>query len=30
MTSNTNNLPDMEENNTQILNDIQSLQQFEI
>ena len=29
MTSNTNNLPDMEENNTQILNDIQSLQTLE-
>jgi hypothetical protein len=29
MTSNTNNLPDMEENNTQILNDIQSLQTIE-
>ena len=29
MTSNTNNLPDMEENNGQILNDIQSLQTLE-
>ena len=29
MTSNTNNLPDMEENNSQILNDIQSLQTIE-
>jgi len=29
MTSNTNNLPDMEENNSQILNDIQSLQTLE-
>lgn len=29
MTSNTNNLPDMEENNSQILTDIQSLQTLE-
>ena len=29
MTSNTNNLPDIEENNSQILNDIQSLQTLE-
>jgi hypothetical protein len=29
MTSNTNNLPDIEENNSQILNDIQSLQTIE-
>jgi hypothetical protein len=29
MTSNRNNLPDMEENNSQILNDIQSLQTLE-